>query len=126
MTSRKHVPTAEEIADLCFVAFGAGAGTHNVTARALSAMRSHYLGPITSLAGTWEEDGEAVLTNARELGRVCAELAGSDESAFIDVSHFKQGAKELQRLWEQHALIGCPCRRRRKPEPPSQRPGDVQ
>ncbi len=124
MTLRKHVPTAEEIADLCLVSFGAGAGTHKVTTRALNAMRSHYLGPITSLAGTWDKDGEAVLTNARELGRVCAELAGSEESTFIDVSHFKQGAKELQRLWEQHALIGCPCRRR-KPEIPSQRPRDV-
>ncbi len=125
MTPRKHIPTAEQIADQCLVAFGAGAGTYNVTARTLRTMRSHYLGPITSLAGTWDKDGEAVLTNARELGRVCAELAGSEGSTFIDVSHFKQGAKELQRLWEQHALIGCPCMRRRKPEIPSQRPRDV-
>ena len=109
MKSKERIPTAEEIADHCLIAFGAGAGTQNVAPGAIRALRSQYFGPVTSLAGTWEKDGEAVLINARELGRICAEVAGGAGKMSIDVAQLRLGAKELRKLWQSQALIHCPC-----------------
>lgn len=109
MKSKGYIPSAAEIADHCFIAFGAGAATANISYGALRAIRSQYFATVTSLAGTWETDGEAVLLNARELGRICAELARDAGRAHIGVMDFRQGTRELRRRWQSGQFIICPC-----------------
>jgi len=110
MRSKGGVPSATEIADQCLIAFGAGAGTANVTPSALRAIRSRYFEPITSLASTWDENGEAVLFNARELGRICAELSANAGRPAIGAQQFRQAIGELRKLWETGKGPVCPSR----------------
>jgi hypothetical protein len=109
MRSKEGVPSAIEITDQCLIAFGAGAGTANVTPSALRAIRSRYFKPVTSLASAWDEDGEVVLRNARELGRICAELAAKAGRPTIGVQQFRQAIGELRKLWKTGILPNCPC-----------------
>ena len=109
MKSKEGTPSAVEIADHCLIAFGAGAGTSNITPGALRAIRDRYFDAVTSLADTWDKDGESVLLNTRELGRICAELASKSGKTAIDVDHFKQAIIELRQLWEGQMFPVCPC-----------------
>jgi hypothetical protein len=93
--------SADDVASLCFVAFGVGAASQQagieVDLEAIQAMRGDYYETITCSASVWQKYERVVLDSARDFGSLCARIAISDKKNVrsIKLDHYYKAKKEF-------------------------------
>ncbi len=100
----------EEIIGQCWVAFGQGTGSVNVSRVGVAAGRRLFLERYNTAENrrNWDQDALRVLEFVRAIGRLAAQRATAEGLTVIHERQFQQAAEQVLGEARMMALSQCP------------------